>query len=67
MRGYAKVTLLKAYCISLPRDTALLTRIVLRECSLTSWFVLSAMDGKIKQRTIIIIIYIIIGEAALSP
>jgi hypothetical protein len=31
MRGDARVTILKAYCISLPHDTVLLTRIVLHE------------------------------------
>jgi hypothetical protein len=48
MRG--EVTLPKAYCISLPRDTAPLTK----HCFYTSafsnsYFVLSAMDGKIEQ------------------
>jgi hypothetical protein len=51
LRGEAKVTLLKAYCVSLPHDTALFnTHCFYTSAFSTSCFVLSAIDGKIKQR-----------------
>jgi hypothetical protein len=53
MRGEAKVTLLKAYCISLPHDTTLNTYCFYTGAFSTSCFVLNVMDGKIKQRVCI--------------
>jgi hypothetical protein len=48
MRGEAKLTLPQAYYISLPRDTALLTRIVFTRL-LFRLLVLFCLDGKIEQ------------------